>query len=161
MGLLGIAFGLLLLPTLAFRSWSVLLLAPAAALVAAVFAGATEFVAPFVLVAWGRHAVAQIWAVTIVVMAVVFWFTTKDDPVYSARRARCDMRSEAARGWSSGRSRTPRCGGSRCIIFSFSALSSAYWWGGDPRGCQSYRVVADAIRRLLCSNDPCYLLRGI
>jgi H+/gluconate symporter-like permease len=39
MGLLGIAFGLLLLLTLAFRSWSVLLLAPAAALVAAVFAG--------------------------------------------------------------------------------------------------------------------------
>jgi H+/gluconate symporter-like permease len=39
MGLLGIAFGLLLLLTLAFRSWSVLLLASAAALVAAVFAG--------------------------------------------------------------------------------------------------------------------------
>src|SRR5271170_557574 len=39
MGLLGIALGLLLLLTLAFRSWSVLLLAPAAALVAARFAG--------------------------------------------------------------------------------------------------------------------------
>src|SRR5271170_5048137 len=39
MGLLGIALGLLLLLTLAFRSWSVLLLAPAAALVAALFAG--------------------------------------------------------------------------------------------------------------------------
>src|SRR6202789_4413398 len=39
MGLLGIALGLLLLLTLAFRGWSVLLLAPAAALVAAAFAG--------------------------------------------------------------------------------------------------------------------------
>src|SRR5215468_10791137 len=39
MGLVGIALGLTLLLTLAFRSWSVLLLAPAAALVAALFAG--------------------------------------------------------------------------------------------------------------------------
>jgi H+/gluconate symporter-like permease len=39
MGLLGIALGLLLLIALAFRSWSVLLLAPAAALTAALFAG--------------------------------------------------------------------------------------------------------------------------
>jgi H+/gluconate symporter-like permease len=39
MGLLGIALGLLLLMGLAFRSWSVLLLAPAAALTAALFAG--------------------------------------------------------------------------------------------------------------------------
>src|SRR5271170_1203603 len=38
-GLLGIALGLLLLLALAFRGWSVLLLAPAAALVAALFAG--------------------------------------------------------------------------------------------------------------------------
>jgi hypothetical protein len=35
MGLLGIALGLLLLLALAFRGWSVLLLAPAAALLAA------------------------------------------------------------------------------------------------------------------------------
>ena len=39
MGLLGIALGLLLLLALAFRGWSVLLLAPAAALIAALFAG--------------------------------------------------------------------------------------------------------------------------
>jgi H+/gluconate symporter-like permease len=39
MGFLGIALGLLLLIGLAFRSWSVLLLAPAAALIAALFAG--------------------------------------------------------------------------------------------------------------------------
>jgi H+/gluconate symporter-like permease len=39
MGLLGIGLGLLLLIALAFRSWSMLLLAPAAALLAAAFAG--------------------------------------------------------------------------------------------------------------------------
>jgi H+/gluconate symporter-like permease len=39
MGLLGIALGLSLLLALAFRGWSVLLLAPAAALLAALFAG--------------------------------------------------------------------------------------------------------------------------
>src|SRR5215831_17584487 len=39
MGLLGILVGLCLLVLLAFRGWSVLLLAPAAALVAAAFGG--------------------------------------------------------------------------------------------------------------------------
>src|ERR1700722_7514067 len=39
MGLLGILIGLLLLVWLAFRGWSVLVLAPAAALVAAAFGG--------------------------------------------------------------------------------------------------------------------------
>ncbi len=33
------------------------------------------------LVAYGWQTVAQVWAVGIAVMAVVFWFTTKDDPV--------------------------------------------------------------------------------
>ena len=39
MGLIGILFGLALLIWLALRGWSVLLLAPAAALIAAAFAG--------------------------------------------------------------------------------------------------------------------------
>ena len=39
MGLLGILLGLLLLVWLAFRGWSVLVLAPAASLVAAAFGG--------------------------------------------------------------------------------------------------------------------------
>ncbi len=39
MGLLGILVGLAILAWLAFRGWSVLLLAPAAALVAAAFGG--------------------------------------------------------------------------------------------------------------------------
>lgn len=51
-------------------------------------AAVTKFIAPFVLVAYGWHAVAQIWAVGIALMAVVFWFATKDDPVLVQRRAR-------------------------------------------------------------------------
>jgi MFS transporter, NNP family, nitrate/nitrite transporter len=51
-------------------------------------AAVTKFIAPFILVAYGWHAVAQIWAVAIAVMAIVFWFATKDDPVLRERRAR-------------------------------------------------------------------------
>jgi NNP family nitrate/nitrite transporter-like MFS transporter len=50
-------------------------------------AAVTKFVAPFVLLAWGWQSVAQIWAAALVVMAVVFWFTTGDDPVIRERRA--------------------------------------------------------------------------
>src|SRR5690606_7602330 len=49
-------------------------------------AAVTKFIAPFVLVAWGWQAVAQIWAAGLLVMAVVFWFTTGDDPVIRQRR---------------------------------------------------------------------------
>ncbi|OHV76866.1 nitrate/nitrite transporter [Rhizobium sp. LCM 4573] len=49
-------------------------------------AAVTKFVAPFVLLAWGWQAVAQIWAAALVVMAIVFWFITTDDPAYRARR---------------------------------------------------------------------------
>ncbi|WP_420962937.1 MFS transporter [Brucella sp. IR073] len=51
-------------------------------------AAVTKFVAPFVLVAWGWQAVAEIWAAALVVMAVVFWFTTTDDPAFRERRSR-------------------------------------------------------------------------
>jgi NNP family nitrate/nitrite transporter-like MFS transporter len=51
-------------------------------------AAVTKFLAPFVLVAYGWHAVAQIWAIGIALMAIVFWFTTRDDPVLVQRRAR-------------------------------------------------------------------------
>jgi len=51
-------------------------------------AAVTKFVAPFVLVAFGWPMVAQIWAAALVVMAVVFWFTTEDDPVLRERRAK-------------------------------------------------------------------------
>ena len=54
-------------------------------------AAVTKFLAPFVLLAWGWQTVAQIWALALVVMAIVFWFATADDPVLSSaqdRRAR-------------------------------------------------------------------------
>ncbi|MCT7375749.1 MFS transporter [Chelativorans salis] len=50
-------------------------------------AAVTKFLAPFLLIAWGWAAVAQVWALVLVVMAVVFWFTTGDDPVIRAQRA--------------------------------------------------------------------------
>lgn len=49
-------------------------------------AAVTKFLAPFVLLAWGWQAVAQIWALGIGLMAVVFWLTTSDDPQFQARR---------------------------------------------------------------------------
>ncbi|MBB4568814.1 MFS transporter [Rhizobium leucaenae] len=49
-------------------------------------AAVTKFAAPFVLLAWGWQAVAEIWALVLAVMAVVFWFTTTDDPAFRARR---------------------------------------------------------------------------
>jgi len=57
-------------------------------------AAVTKFVAPFVLVAFGWTVVAQVWAVALIITAVVFWFTTKDDPVLTERR----KKGEKARG---------------------------------------------------------------
>jgi len=49
-------------------------------------AAVTKFAAPFVLIAWGWQSVAQIWAVGLALMAIVFWFTTTDDPAFRRRR---------------------------------------------------------------------------
>jgi NNP family nitrate/nitrite transporter-like MFS transporter len=49
-------------------------------------AAVTKLLAPFVMVALGWTAVAQIWAAALAVMAVIYWFTTSDDPVLRARR---------------------------------------------------------------------------
>ena len=49
-------------------------------------AAVTKFLAPFVLVAFGWQAVAEVWAAALVVMAVLFWLTTADDPVIVERR---------------------------------------------------------------------------
>jgi len=49
-------------------------------------AAVTKFLAPFVLIAWGWQAVAQIWALGLVLTALVFWFTTSDDPAFLARK---------------------------------------------------------------------------
>src|SRR5690606_9698518 len=47
----------------------------------------TKMAAPFVMVAFGWQMVAQIWAGVLVLMAVVFWLTTEDDPSLRERRA--------------------------------------------------------------------------
>lgn len=51
-------------------------------------AAVTKFTAPFVMVAFGWEMVAQVWAAALIVMAVVFWFTTDDDPELKERRAK-------------------------------------------------------------------------
>jgi NNP family nitrate/nitrite transporter-like MFS transporter len=51
-------------------------------------AAVTKFLAPMVMVAFGWQAVAQIWAAALVVMAVVFFVMTKDDPDLADRRRR-------------------------------------------------------------------------
>lgn len=49
-------------------------------------AAVTKFAAPFVMIAVGWQATAQIWAGALAAMALVFWFASKDDPVTAARR---------------------------------------------------------------------------
>jgi NNP family nitrate/nitrite transporter-like MFS transporter len=51
-------------------------------------AAVTKFCAPFVLVAYGWEVTAQVWAAAIALMGIVFWFTTSEDPVETARRAK-------------------------------------------------------------------------
>ncbi|GAC1045954.1 nitrate/nitrite transporter [Rhizobium sp. No.120] len=51
-------------------------------------AAVTKFAAPFVLIAWGWQAVAEIWALVLAAMAIIFWFTTTDDPAFRARHDR-------------------------------------------------------------------------
>ena len=54
-------------------------------------AAVTKFVAPFVLVALGWQATAQIWAVALVLTAILFWIFSEDDPVI--RRDRQNKRA--------------------------------------------------------------------
>ena len=51
-------------------------------------AAVTKLLAPFVLVAFGWERVAELWALGLLVMAVVFWLTTRDDPEHRYRVAR-------------------------------------------------------------------------
>jgi MFS transporter, NNP family, nitrate/nitrite transporter len=51
-------------------------------------AAVTKLAAPIVMVAFGWPVVAQAWAVALVLTAVIFWFTTADDPQLVARRAK-------------------------------------------------------------------------
>jgi len=50
-------------------------------------AAVTKFLAPFVMVAMGWHGVAQVWAIALAVMAVLFYLLAKDDPELAERRA--------------------------------------------------------------------------
>lgn len=49
-------------------------------------AAVTKFVAPFIMVAYGWHMVAQAWAVALFVIALVYWFLSKDEPDLVERR---------------------------------------------------------------------------
>ncbi|THG39115.1 nitrate/nitrite transporter [Sphingomonas olei] len=49
-------------------------------------AAVTKFLAPFVMVAMGWQAVAQIWAAAIIVMGVIFLFATPEDPDQKTRQ---------------------------------------------------------------------------
>ena len=48
----------------------------------------TKLLAPFVMVAFGWQAVAEVWAAALAVMAIIFWVFSEEDPVMRERRAR-------------------------------------------------------------------------
>lgn len=50
-------------------------------------AAVTKFLAPVIMVAFGWKMVANIWALALLVTAVAFWFTTRDDPDLARRKA--------------------------------------------------------------------------
>lgn len=50
-------------------------------------AAVTKLLAPMVMVAYGWHTVAQVWAVGLAIVALIFYFGTKDDPGLARRRA--------------------------------------------------------------------------
>ncbi|AYF03526.1 NarK/NasA family nitrate transporter (plasmid) [Paracoccus yeei] len=57
-------------------------------------AALTKFLAPFVMLAWGWQATAQIWAAALALTALLFWLLSTDDPVTASRRgARAPLRS--------------------------------------------------------------------
>lgn len=49
-------------------------------------AAVTKFAAPFIMIAYGWQAVANIWALALAIMAVIFWLFTRDEPQLEARR---------------------------------------------------------------------------
>ncbi len=50
-------------------------------------AAVTKFVAPFVMVAYGWHMVAQVWAAALFIAAIIYYIITKDEPELKARKA--------------------------------------------------------------------------
>jgi NNP family nitrate/nitrite transporter-like MFS transporter len=87
-------------------------------------AAVTKFFAPFVMVAFGWTMVAQVWAAALVVIAIVFWLTTDDDPALKARR-RSGAKATSTLLQLEPR-RICRSGGFRSIISSSSARSSPW-----------------------------------
>ena len=57
-------------------------------------AAVTKFVAPFVLVAYGWQTVAQVWALVIGLMGIIFWLFSDEDPVVRARREKNEKPSQ-------------------------------------------------------------------
>jgi NNP family nitrate/nitrite transporter-like MFS transporter len=49
-------------------------------------AAVTKFLAPFVMVAFGWQTVAQVWALALLAMAILFFLFAKDDPALVERR---------------------------------------------------------------------------
>ncbi len=91
-------------------------------------AAVTKFLAPFVMVAWGWQAVAHVWTLALVVMAVVFFVFAKDDPAFVRRKAEGGSPLPSWPSWS--RCGTSRSGGSRSTTSSSSAASSPWRSGG-------------------------------
>jgi len=91
-------------------------------------AAVTKFLAPFVLLAWGWQAVALLWAAALALMAVIFWFTTEDDPVLVERR-RTGAAPPRLSCWSAAPCATFRSGGLHSTISLCSAASSRWPYG--------------------------------
>ncbi|KQS95449.1 nitrate/nitrite transporter [Rhizobium sp. Leaf386] len=51
-------------------------------------AAVTKFLAPLLLVPFGWQVVAEVWACVLLLTALVFWFSTDEDPQFSVRRNR-------------------------------------------------------------------------
>lgn len=59
-------------------------------------AAVTKFLTPFIMLAVGWQATAQIWAGLLALTALLFWFLSPEDPVTSARRESAAMRGSLA-----------------------------------------------------------------
>ena len=49
-------------------------------------AAVTKFGAPFIMVAYGWEAVANVWALALAAIAVIFFLFARNDPIFEARR---------------------------------------------------------------------------
>ncbi|MCZ0963757.1 MFS transporter [Paracoccus benzoatiresistens] len=90
-------------------------------------AAVTKFAAPFVMIALGWQATAQIWAGALALTVLAFWALSKDDPVTAARRgSRAPLRSLRAELAPLGNLRVWRF--SAYYFFSFGAFVALALW---------------------------------